>query len=474
MKNLWLKVSFFLEELCGEHGSSGGSTESIMRESCEAPFLHSFLLESSDSHTHAMSSISIESSLWSTWIICVDEELFRGRGEIHAIERILIFSNGTFEFFSIWWPFKFYKVICHMAITGSDTSTYCRNRILLSIYRFSIWSEDFERLCLSFLFFSADMRDDVIDHFWPFWECFSRSRNRLLRDDMHIFYAEFFPGFEYGYERLDWTIWLYDDASSCFLPACLRFEEGKMIGIYFGHEHRDIGSPAMSRVIWDDHKSSSSKFWFCFDDFFFASFKSGEYEANPSSSYPREIFDLPECEWLWDLMASFCCDIHIHSSCRPRACSEGFDSEIRVIREEFCKPASDHPSGSDDTDWDFFRKWLSAILTRWKIGWHSVKLKWNKSEKWWNLLKHDDPKVRPKNFSHKKSAHFWAEFFFRLMLSSRERIRQVVDNLRLLGDVSKVRLHRKKKPPRISERFGVLFFHAKGPIRVERKSSSWW
>jgi hypothetical protein len=101
MKNLWLKVSFFLEELCGEHGSSGGSTESIMRESCEAPFLHSFLLESSDSHTHAMSSISIESSLWSTWIICVDEELFRGRGEIHAIERILIFSNGTFEFFSI-------------------------------------------------------------------------------------------------------------------------------------------------------------------------------------------------------------------------------------------------------------------------------------------------------------------------------------------------------------------------------------
>ena len=110
-----------------------------------------------------------------------------------------------------------------------------------------------QRLLLGLLLFSADIGDEVVDHLRPRLEILACSGNSLIRAGKNLCKTELSQRMERRNVALDRAVGLdCDKASPGAETFSLCLDYLNVVGIDLRHDHRNIGSKSVGRVIGND------------------------------------------------------------------------------------------------------------------------------------------------------------------------------------------------------------------------------
>ena len=114
-------------------------------------------------------------------------------------------------------------------------------------------AEDLQRLLLGLRFLAGDERNDVAHHFRPILERLARAGNGLVRAHDDLVRLEFLPCGQSRGIGLDGAVRLDGDEAILRAEALfLRFNDGKVIGVDFRHDHRHVLDAAAGAVVAHD------------------------------------------------------------------------------------------------------------------------------------------------------------------------------------------------------------------------------
>ena len=145
-----------------------------------------------------------------------------------------------------------------VAYRNTQTLGGDRNAVIvddMSVYDFT---PDFQRFLLALLFFSADIRNNVVEHFRPALEGLAGTGDRLIGTGQYFFQAILvFDRRQGGNVALDGAVGFYGDkAFFGSKTLSLGGNDVHMIRIQFRNDHRNIVKAAMRFIVGDNRDLS--------------------------------------------------------------------------------------------------------------------------------------------------------------------------------------------------------------------------
>ena len=216
---------------------------------------------------------------------------------------------------------------------------------------------DLQRLFLGFLFFAADVGDDVVEDLRPVFEGLAGAGNGLVRADEDIFHTVLLMERE---ERRDIALERAvgldgDEAAGGAETLLLSGDDVEVLRVQFRDDHGDVFGVAMCAVVRNDRNVSLCVLLFESRGGFFGHVDSTEDEVD----HLADLLDVVLCVHDDDVLELFrhrglelpfgADGVFVRLAGRTGTGRERNDVEPRMTREEGGEALTDHAGGADDT-----------------------------------------------------------------------------------------------------------------------------
>ena len=164
----------------------------------------------------------------------------------------LVFRPFLFNFLDCGLVFKSYEHSRKVTVRYGNTQALCCNSRLVALYNLVALNmpPDFQRFLLGLLLLAADVRNEVIDHFGPSFKSLARTRNCLICACKYFGNTEFSQRRKSGNIALNGAVRLNGNKSAlCSETLFLRVDNRRVIRVYLGDNHRNIGCETVRGVI---------------------------------------------------------------------------------------------------------------------------------------------------------------------------------------------------------------------------------
>ena len=227
-----------------------------MREADELVVILGVGTQTADGYLHAALVHTVQPGLRTVGLLEVVQEQLGCGGELQLLGAALVGGPAGLHLVHGGLLVEAHEHGGHVAVGRGDAQALGGDERLLGVHDDAVFNAapDLHGLLLALFLLTADVGDDVVDHLGPGLEGLAGTGNGLISADEDLVEAEVSPeGGEGRDVALDGAVRLDCDEAALGAKALfLRGDDGEMLGVYLGDDHRNVRGPAVGAVVGDD------------------------------------------------------------------------------------------------------------------------------------------------------------------------------------------------------------------------------